>query len=239
MKKTLITGAGSGIGLGIAQKFYKEGHELILIVHKKKQNNLLKKIFKKNCKIIIADLSKSSDLKKISKNVKYVDNIINNAGVSNKDFFTEVHERDFEYLMKVNFKSYFILSQLFAKKMIKYKIKGNIISISSQLGHVGAFNRSLYCSSKFAIEGFTKSVAMDLGEHGIKVNTIAPTKTIVNDFEMKKQKKRLAFIRNKIPLRKFSKIEEIAGIAFFLTTKSANSITGTSIKVDGGWTAGK
>ena len=141
--------------------------------------------------------------------------------------------------MKVNFKSYFILSQLFAKKMIKYKIKGNIISISSHLGHVGAFNRSLYCSSKFAIEGFTKSVAMDLGEHGIKVNTIAPTKTIVNDFEMKKQKKRLAFIRNKIPLRKFSKIEEIAGIAFFLTTKSANSITGTSIKVDGGWTAGK
>ena len=93
--------------------------------------------------------------------------------------------------------------------------------------------------SKFALEDLTKSMALDLGKYGIRVNTVSPTKTIVKQNEMNKQTKRLKIIKSKIPLNKFSTIEEIASIVYFLTTKEASSITGTSIISDGGWTAGK
>ena len=123
--------------------------------------------------------------------------------------------------------------------MVQNRIKGSIVSISSQLGHVGAFNRTAYCSTKFALEGFTKSAAMDLGKHGIRVNTVAPTKVIVSERERKNEKKRLNLIKKKIPLNRFSTTIEIASIVYFLTTDSAKSITGTSIISDGGWTCGK
>ena len=142
-------------------------------------------------------------------------------------------------MIKINLSTTFRIKQIFAQKMIKKKIKGSIINLSSQLGHIGAYNRSLYCMSKFAIEGLTKSMALDLGKYGIRVNTVSPTKTIVKQNEMNKQTKRLKIIKSKIPLNKFSTIEEIASIVYFLTTKEASSITGTSIISDGGWTAGK
>ena len=123
--------------------------------------------------------------------------------------------------------------------MIKKKIKGSIVNLSSQLGHIGAYNRTAYCSSKFAIEGFTKAAALDLSKFGIRINSIAPTKTIVNKKELIKTQKRLNIIKNKIPLKQFTKKEDIAEICFFLTTKACNNITGSSIKIDGGWTAGK
>ena len=123
--------------------------------------------------------------------------------------------------------------------MIKNKIKGCIISLSSQLGHLGAYNRSVYCMTKFGLEGLTKSMAMDLGKYGIRVNTVSPTKTIINQEERYNTKKRLNLIRKKIPLKKFSTTKQIASIVYFLTTNSALSITGTSIISDGGWTAGK
>jgi NAD(P)-dependent dehydrogenase (short-subunit alcohol dehydrogenase family) len=142
-------------------------------------------------------------------------------------------------MLDVNLKIIFKLSQIFSKKMIKYKIKGNIINISSQLGHTGAYNRSIYCMTKFGLEGLTKSMALDLGRHGIRVNTVAPTKTIVNQDERIKTKERLKLIKRKIPLNKFSTTKQIADIVYFLTTSSAASITGTSIVTDGGWTSGK
>ena len=121
----------------------------------------------------------------------------------------------------------------------KQSFTSNIINISSQLGHMGAYNRTAYCMTKFGLEGLTKSMAMDLGKYGIRVNTVAPTKTIVNPEELIKTKKILKIIKNKIPLKKFSTTKEIASIVYFLTTDSASSITGTSIISDGGWTAGK
>ena len=141
-------------------------------------------------------------------------------------------------MIKVNLIANFLLTQIFVKKMIRNKIKGNIINLGSQLGHVGAHNRSIYCMAKFAVEGITKALALDLGKYGIRVNSVAPTKTIVNLNEIKNYK-RLNLIKKKIPLGKFSTSEEIAGIVYFLTTPSAGSITGTSIVSDGGWTAGK
>lgn len=240
MKKTLITGAGRGIGLSIAEKFYNENHSLVLLVKDKIQKKILEKKFdKKIVKIFFGDLSDYNFIKKVSKKITYVDNLVNNAATRNGDHFHKVRKKDFDHLIDLNFKSLFFLTQIFTKKMIQRKIKGSVINLSSQLGHVGAYNRTAYCASKFAVEGFTKAAAMDLGKYGIRVNTIAPTKTIVNEKELLFTKKRLAIIRNKIPSKKFTEKEDIAELCLFLTSNASKNITGSSIKIDGGWTAGK
>ena len=241
-KTTLITGAGRGIGKQIAIKFAEEQHTLILLVQKLEQKNELTKILDKKkttFSILVGCLKDEKYIKFLDKNIKKIDNLINNAASANTQYFTDVTTKNLDDIIDVNLKSIFKLSQIFSKKMIKNKIKGNIINISSQLGHVGAYNRTAYCMTKFGLEGLTKSMALDLSKYGIRVNTIAPTKTFVSKEELYKTKKRLSIIKSKIPLGKFSTVEEIAGIAYFLTTTVAASITGTSIISDGGWTSGK
>ena len=159
--------------------------------------------------------------------------------MANTKHFIDVSLKEVDDLLSVNLKAPFLLSQIFAKKMIKNKIQGCIINITSQLGHIGAYNRSIYCMSKFGLEGFNKAIALDLGKYGIRSVTVAPTKTIVNQLERVKSRKRLNLIKKKIPLRKFSTTKQIADIVFFLTTEKSSSITGSSILSDGGWTAGK
>jgi len=240
-KITLITGAGRGIGLGIATIFAKNNNDLILVVRKKNQVKNLLSLQKKygvKIKVFVGNLKKESFLNKLKK-IPKINNLINNASGENTKSFTNVKKSELHDMINVNLVAAFHLSQIFAKKMIKKKIKGCIIGISSQLGHTGAYNRSIYCMTKFGLEGLTKAMAMDLGKHGIRVNTVSPTKTIVNKRELIKNKKRLNFIKSKIPLNKFSTIDEISSIVYFLTTTSAASITGTSIISDGGWTSGK
>ena len=240
MKITLITGAGSGIGLSIAEKFYLENHQIILLVKNKVQKKKLEKKFDNTrTKIFYGNLADYNYIKKISNSIKYVDNLINNAATRNDNHLLNIKKRDFDYLIDLNFKTAFFMTQIFTKKMMKKKIKGTVINLSSQLGHIGAYNRTAYCASKFAIEGFTKAAALDLGKYGIRVNTLAPTKTIVNETELTLTKKRLDIIKSKIPSNEFTKKEDIAELCYFLTTESCQNITGSSIKIDGGWTAGK
>jgi NAD(P)-dependent dehydrogenase (short-subunit alcohol dehydrogenase family) len=241
MKKiTLITGAGRGIGKAIVLKFAEENHILYLLVQAKKQKIELTKILKRqNIKfdIYVGDLKNKKFIKSLEKKIPKIDNLINNAAGANTKHFIEVGSKELNDIIEVNLKATFEISQIFSKKMIKHNIKGNIINISSQLGHIGAYNRTAYCMTKFGLEGLTKSMALDLAKYGIRVNSISPTKTIVNSDKLKE--KRLNIIKSKIPMGKFSTVKEIAGIAFFLTSDVANSITGTSIITDGGWTAGK
>ena len=239
--KTLITGANYGIGREITEKFAKEKHDLVLLVKNKsgiKDLKLLEKKHEIKVKILVGDLRNLNFINKLNK-ISYVDNVINNAAMSNAKYFSNVSEKDFDNLIKVNLRAIFKISQIFSKKMIKNKIKGTIISLSSQLGHIGAYNRTLYSLTKFGLEGLTKSMALDLSKHGIRVVTVAPTKTLVKPEELKKRSLRLNLIKKKIPLKKFSTKSEISSIVYFLTTDPAKSITGTSIIADGGWTAGK
>ena len=240
MKITMITGAGRGIGLSIAQKFYSENHKLVLLVRNKSQKKQLENLFnKKICKIFYGNLGDYSFIKKISKNIQFIDNLINNAATRNDSNLHDVKKVDLDEIIDLNFKSTFFLTQIFTKKMVKRNIKGSVINLSSQLGHFGAYNRTAYCASKFAVEGFTKAAAMDLGKYGIRINTICPTKTIVNDDELVLTKKRLSVIKDKIPTKHFTKKEDIAELCFFLSSDASKNITGSSIKIDGGWTAGK
>lgn len=238
-KITVVTGAGRGIGYSIAKNYLSHGHYVYFIVHKIEQKKkILSEIKKKNnYEIFCGDLTNNKFIKNLEIKIKYCNNLINNAASTNKKFFCDVTKKDFETLTNINLKSPFFLSQIFIKKMIKNNIKGNIINISSQLGHIGAYNRTAYCITKFGIEGLTKSLALDMSKYGIRVNSISPTKTLTNISEISSKSKRLKLIKNKIPLRKFTKPEEIAKMAFFITENIKN-ITGCDIKIDGGWTAG-
>ncbi len=239
---TLISGAQKGIGEEIANKFASEGHDLILLIRYPLQKNILIKRYKKkykiNIKCFVGNLKDHKFINQLKKKIPKVHNLINNAALRNDKHFLKVTDNDLNDLLEINLKSVFKLTQIFSKKMIKNKIKGCIINISSQLGHVGAYNRSVYCMTKFGLEGLTRSMAMDLGKYGIRVNTVSPTK-IVSTHPLDKNKERLNLIRKKIPLQKFATKKQIASIVYFLTTNSALSITGTSIISDGGWTAGK
>lgn len=238
-KITIVTGAGRGIGYSIAKNYLDEGHYVYFIVHKLEQKKkILDNISKNNnYEIFYGDLTKKKFLKNLEKKIKYCNNLINNAASTNKKFFCDVTEKDYDILTNINLKSAFFLSQIFVKKMIKNKIKGNIINISSQLGHIGAYNRTAYCITKFGIEGFTKSLSLDLSKHGIRVNSISPTKTLTHGNEITSKSKRLKIIKNKIPLKKFTTSEEIAQMTYYITENIKN-MTGCNIKIDGGWTAG-
>jgi len=241
-KITLITGAGRGIGKEIALKFAKENHSLILLVHKKEHKHELYEILNKkkiDFKIFVGDLKNYSFIKILKKKIPKIDNLINNAAIANSKYFTNVSFKEVNDLISVNLRAPFLLSQIFSKKMIKNRIRGCIVNITSQLGHIGAYNRSIYCMSKFGLEGLNKALALDLAKHGVRSVSVAPTKTIVNQSERTKTKRRLNLIKKKIPLRKFSTKKQIAEIVYFLTTEKSSSITGSSILSDGGWTAGK
>ena len=110
------------------------------------------------------------------KKINYVHNVVNNAAMANTKFFINVSDKEFKDLVDVNLRATYKISQIFSNKMIKKKIKGSIISISSQLGHIGAYNRTLYCLSKFGLEGMTKLMAFDLAKYGIRAVTVAQPK---------------------------------------------------------------
>ena len=197
---TLITGAGRGIGFEIAKKFASNNHNLILTIRNKAQKKRLENLGKDydvKVKVQVGDLRNLKFVKKLSKINFKVNNVINNAAGENQKHFLKVTEKELNDMISINLKSTFLISQIFTRKMIRFKIKGNIISISSQLGHIAAYNRSIYCMTKFGIEGLTKSLAMDLGKYGIRVNSVSPTKTVINENEFKKNKKRLNLIKKK------------------------------------------
>ena len=147
-----------------------------------------------------------------------------------------------EYLVKINTVACFNLAQLSALKMIKLKnrkkIGGSIINMSSQMGHVSGPKRSVYSMNKFGLEGLTKGMALELAEYNIRVNTICPT-FVVTPMTKKflKNKKFKRETLNNIPLGRFAEMSEVASSVVFLASDAASMITGTSLLVDGGWTA--
>jgi NAD(P)-dependent dehydrogenase (short-subunit alcohol dehydrogenase family) len=140
--------------------------------------------------------------------------------------------------MDVNVKAALFLCRAVAQKLRSARLAGSIINISSQMGHVGGPNRVVYSASKFAMEGMTKSMAIELGPDGIRVNTIAPTfiETDLTARSLSDQEFR-GWVLSKIKLGRLGRIEDIMGPIVFLASDASGLITGTSLLVDGGWTA--
>jgi len=244
-KTALVTGAGKGLGRACAIALAEAGANLIIISRTKKDLNEVSKRVKKlrsNCKAYVCDITNYDEIKKIINKQSKIDILINNAGNNIPEHFTKVKTENMEYLVKINTIATFNLAQLCALKMIKSKnrkkIGGAIINMSSQMGHVGGPIRSVYNMNKWGLEGLTKGMSLDLAKYNIRVNTVCPT-FVVTPMTKKflKNKKFKKETLNNIPLGRFAELSEISSAVVFLASDAASMITGTSLLVDGGWTA--
>ena len=244
-KYALVTGAGKGLGRACAIALAEAGCNLIIVSRTKKDLDSVSKIIKKlkvKCKSYACDITNYNQIKSIVNQQQRLDILVNNAGNNIPEHFTKVKTKNMEYLVKINTIASFNVAQLCALKMIKLKnrkkIGASIINMSSQMGHVGGPIRSVYNMNKWGLEGLTKGMAVDLAKYNIRVNTVAPTFVVTPMTKkfLKNQKFRKETLNN-IPLGRFAEMSEIASTVVFLASDAASMIHGTSILVDGGWTA--
>ena len=244
-KIALVSGAGKGLGRACAIALAEAGTNLIIISRTKKDlDEVSKKIkkYKAKCKSFVCDITNYNQIKKIVNQQSRIDILVNNAGNNIPEHFTKVKTKDMEYLVKINTVAAFNLAQLCANKMIELKnrkkIGGSIVNMSSQMGHVGGPIRSVYNMNKWGLEGLTRGMAVDLAKYNIRVNTVAPT-FVVTPMTKKflKNKKFKKETLNNIPLGRFAEMSEIASAVVFLASDAASMVHGTSLLVDGGWTA--
>ena len=244
-KTAVVTGAGKGLGRACAIALAEAGANLVIISRTKKDLDEVSRKIKKlrvKCKSYVCDITKYDEIKDIINKQTKVDILINNAGNNIPEHFTKVKTKNMEYLVKINTVATFNLAQLCALKMIKSKnrkkIGGAIVNMSSQMGHVGGPIRSVYNMNKWGLEGLTKGMSLDLAKYNIRVNTVCPT-FVVTPMTKKflKNKKFKRETLNNIPLGRFAELSEIASSVVFLASDAASMITGTSLLVDGGWTA--
>jgi len=244
-KYALVTGAGKGLGRACAIALAEAGCNLIIISRTKKDLDNVSKIIKKlkvKCKSYTCDVTNYNEIKTIINKQSRIDILVNNAGNNIPEHFTKVKTKNMEYLVKVNTIATFNIAQLCAIKMMKLKnrkkVGGSIINMSSQMGHVGGPIRSVYNMNKWGLEGLTKGMAVDLAKYNIRVNAVAPT-FVVTPMTKKflKNKKFKKETLNNIPLGRFAEMSEVASTVVFLASDASSMIHGTSILVDGGWTA--
>jgi len=244
-KTSIVTGAGKGLGRACAIALAEAGANLVIISRTQKDLNEVSKKIKKlrvKCKSYVCDITNYNEIKEIINKQPKIDILINNAGNNIPEHFTKVKTKNMEYLVKINTVATFNLAQLCALKMIKSKnrkkIGGAIVNMSSQMGHVGGPIRSVYNMNKWGLEGLTKGMSLDLAKYNIRVNTVCPT-FVVTPMTKKflKNKKFKRETLNNIPLGRFAELSEVASAVVFLSSDAASMITGTSLLVDGGWTA--
>jgi NAD(P)-dependent dehydrogenase (short-subunit alcohol dehydrogenase family) len=167
-----------------------------------------------------------------------LDILVNNAGTNRPAPFLEVAAADFDHVMALNLRAAFFVAQAVARKMTQERRAGSIINISSQMGLVGGATRSVYCASKWAMEGFTKAAAIELGPLGVRVNTICPTfieTPMTRPFFANPDF--LASVLKNIKLGRLGRLDDIMGAIVFLASDASSLMTGSALVLDGGWTA--
>ena len=244
-KIALVTGAGKGLGKACAIALAEAGAKVIILSRTKSDLVSVSKIIKKtkgSSKSFVCDVTKVEEFKNILKKINRLDILVNNAGNNRPEHFTKVNQKNMEYLTNLNMKAAFNVAQICSQKMVqaknRKKIGGSIIHMSSQLGKVGCEGRNVYNMNKFGIEGLARGMAIELAPHNIRVNTVCPTfvetPMVKKFFKNKKFKNKM--LKN-IPLGRVAKESDVATAVAFLAADSSEMITGTSLIVDGGWTA--
>jgi len=164
--------------------------------------------------------------------------LINNAGINRPAYLADVNVEDFDAIFAVNVRAAFFMAQAVALRLVASKLPGSIINVSSQMGHVGAARRTVYCASKHAMEGFTKAMAIELAPHNIRVNSLGPTflETPMTRpfFENKSFRHE---VLSKIKLGRLGQLDELTGAIVFLASDASSLMTGSALVLDGGWTA--
>ena len=241
-KYALVTGAGKGLGRACSIALAEAGATVIALSRTKSDLDKLEKDIKRIKGKIIkiqCDVMEYQDLRDKINKIKIIDILVNNAGTNIPEPFEKIKQTSMNYLVDLNLKAAFNVAQLVVKKMLKNKKRsGSIINMSSQMGHVGMIGRNIYNMTKFGIEGLTKGMGVELAKKNIRVNSVAPTfveTPMVKKFFKNNKFKKL--VLGKIPMGKVATESDIATTVCFLASSASSMITGTSIIIDGGWTA--
>jgi NAD(P)-dependent dehydrogenase (short-subunit alcohol dehydrogenase family) len=240
-KSALVTGASSGIGLGAAVALARAGAHVVLAARRKARlADIAAQLLGEelSASVLVMDVA---DIAATATQVAAAgpfDILVNSAGVARHSAATETTTDDFDAVMNLNLRGAYFLTQVVAKGMIAAGKGGSLINISSQMAHVGGVDRAVYCASKFAVEGFTKAMAIEFGSANIRVNTICPTfiLTPLTQLTFDDADKR-AWVENKIKLGRAGEVEDIMGAVLYLASDLSKLVTGAALMVDGGWTS--
>jgi len=238
-KRALVTGASRGIGLGCAVALAEAGAHVILVARGAEALDTAVAEMRAaghSAEGHALDITDRPAVEALLDQTGPVDVLCNSAGLARHSPAFDTTEEDFDAVMAINVKAAYFLAQSVAKRMDQ---GGSILQISSQMGHVGGIDRAVYCGTKHAVEGMTKAMAIEWGPRRIRVNTICPTfiRTPLTAPTFADPEKR-AWIESKIKLPRIAEVEDIMGAVTFLASDAAAMITGTSLLIDGGWTAG-
>jgi NAD(P)-dependent dehydrogenase (short-subunit alcohol dehydrogenase family) len=237
----VVTGAGRGLGRACACAVAGAGAETVLVSRTASDLDSVAAEIESaggTARKLICDVSDLDEITARIGGLDRIDILINNAGTNAPEPFVDVSEANFDKVMDLNVKSAFFVAQVVSRKMIEQGDGGSIIHMSSQMGHVGSPTRTVYCTSKHAIEGLNKAMAVELAPHNIRVNAIGPTYIITAmtapNFDNPEFR---ADALSRIPLGRVGQLEDIMGSIVFLASPASALITGASLVVDGGWTA--
>ena len=240
-RRALVTGGGRGLGVAIAAALAQAGAEVVVAARSGDEVEAV-------AAAIRAEGGRASalafDVTDIAAAAHAVDSqprfdiLVNNAGGNRPGPFLQATPQDYDWLMSLNVKASFFLSQAVAQRLVAEESPGSIIMISSQMGHVGAANRAMYCASKHAIEGLVKAMAVELGPRGIRVNAIAPTfiETPMTKPYFENPDFRAETL-GKIKLGRLGIAQDLMGAVVYLASDASALVTGASLRIDGGWTA--
>lgn len=240
-RRVLVTGAGRGIGLAIAQACAASGAEVTLCARSAGEigaaTDALRALDLK-AEALSADVTDVAGFAALIAARPAFDVFVNNAGTNRPKPLADVTVEDYDAVMGLNLRSAVFAAKAVTAGMIEEGRGGSVINMSSQMGHVGAANRTIYCASKWGLEGFSKALAVELAPHRIRVNTICPT--FVETPMTEPYFRDTAFrseVLSKIPLGRIGRVDEVAAAVVFLASDAASLMTGSALMLDGGWTA--
>jgi NAD(P)-dependent dehydrogenase (short-subunit alcohol dehydrogenase family) len=240
-KRALVTGAGRGIGLAAASALADAGAHVTLLARTREDIEVAAAAIRSRrqaAEAVVLDVTDLPAMQAAVAQAAPFNILVNNAGTNRPKTLLDVTVEDFDAIMGLNVRAAYFVAQAVARRLVEAGQPGSIVNVSSQMGHVGAARRSVYCASKHAMEGFTKAMAIELAPHGIRINTLAPTfletpltKPFFDNAAFKSE------VLAKIKLGRLGTVQDVLGAILFLASEASTLVTGTSLLVDGGWTA--
>jgi NAD(P)-dependent dehydrogenase (short-subunit alcohol dehydrogenase family) len=240
-RRALVAGASSGIGAACAMALAEQGAHVTLSARREPELRALADEMRSEglqAEILPLDITDIAATEAALAARPAFDVLVNSAGLARHSPATETTPEDYDAVSNLNVRAAYFLTRTVARRLLAEGKPGSLINITSQMAHVGGVDRAVYAATKHAVEGMTKSMAIEWGPHGIRVNTIAPTfiRTALTAATFANPE-RAAWIASKIKLGRVGEVTDIMGAVAFLASDASAMVTGTSLIVDGGWTA--